>query len=126
MTRVLLTEDDEDIRSMLAEVLVDAGYEVVEAESGDAAALLIDRPNVFDVLVTDIHMPGRLNGRDLGRRFREQHARSPILYVTGRPDAMRGVPMRPNRESVLFKPHGLRALVATVQAMLAAEFADVD
>lgn len=126
MIRVLLTEDEKEIRSLLAEVLADAGYEVVEAESGDAAALLMDHPDAFDVLVTDIHMPGRLSGLDLGRRFRERHARSPILYVTGRPDAMRGVPMRPNREVVLFKPHGLLALVATVQAMLAAGFVGAD
>lgn len=126
MTRVLLTEDEEEIRSLLAEVLVDAGYEVVEAESGDAAAELIGRPDEFDVLVTDIHMPGRLSGLDLGRRFRERHLRSPILYVTGRPDAVRGVPMQPNREMVLFKPHGLLALVATVQLMLAAGFAGGD
>lgn len=111
---------------MLAEVLVDAGYEVVEAESADVAAELIDHPDVFDVLVTDIHMPGRLSGLDLGRRFRERNARSPILYVTGRPDAMRGILMRPNREVVLLKPLGLLALVATVQAMLAAGFAGAD
>ena len=126
MTRVLLTEDEEEIRLMLAEVLVAAGYEVIEAESGDVAAELIDHPDVFDVLVTDIHMPGRLSGLDLGRRFRERHARSPILYVTGRPDAMRGISMRPNREVVLLKPLGLLALVATVQAMLAAGFARAD
>lgn len=126
MTRVLLAEDEEEIRSMLAEVLFDAGYEVVEAESGDAAAMLMDNADAFDVLVTDVHMPGRLNGLDLGRQFRERYARSPILYVTGRPDAVRGVRMRPNREVVLFKPHGLRVLVATVQAMLAAELAGAE
>lgn len=126
MARVLLTEDEEEIRSLLAEVLIEAGHEVVEAESGDAAALLMDEPDVFDVLVTDVHMPGRLSGLDLGRRFRERHAHSPILYVTGRPDAMRGVAMCPNRDVVLFKPHGLRVLVATVQAMLAAGFVGAD
>lgn len=126
MTRVLLAEDEGEIRSMLAEVLSSAGYEVVEADSGDAAAALMDYPDVFDVLVTDIHMPGQLNGLDLGRRFRARYARNPILYVTGRPDAMRGVKMRPNREVLLLKPHGLRVLVATVQAMLATRFAGAD
>lgn len=115
--RVLLAEDDQDLRSLLAEMLAGADCEVVEADSADAAALLVDCPDGFDVLVTDIHMPGRLDGLDLGRRFRARHARNPILYMTGRPEAMRGVRLRPDREAVLFKPCGLLALVATVQAM---------
>lgn len=104
---------------MLAESLLGANCEVVEAESGDAAALLVDCPEGFDALVTDIHMPGRLNGLDLGRRFRARHARSPILYMTGQPEAMRGVRLRPHRETVLFKPCGVLALVAILQAMVA-------
>jgi len=40
--------------------------------------------------------------------------------MTGRPDAMRGVKLHPDREAVLFKPYGLLVLVATIQAMLAA------
>ena len=102
--RVLLTEDEQELRSMLAEVLIEANYEVVEAASGDAAALLLDCPNGFDVLVTDIHMPGRLDGLALGRRFRAHYVQSPILYMTGRPDAMRGVRLHPDREAVLLKP----------------------
>jgi len=109
--RVLLTENEQELRSMLAEVLIEADYEVVEAASGDAAALLLDCSNGFDVLVTDIHMPGRLNGLDVGQRFRARYARSPILYMTGRPDAMRGVKLHPDREAVLFKPHGLQLSV---------------
>jgi len=82
VARILLVEDEEEIRSMLAEVLADAGHEVVEAESGDAAALILDQFDNLDALVTEVHMPGRLNGLGLGRRFRERHALSPILYVT--------------------------------------------
>lgn len=117
--RVLLVDDDPALRSVLAELLTGADGEVVEAESGDDAALLLDSANVFDVLVTDIHMPGRLDGLDLGRRFRARHARSPIVYMTGRPEAMRGVRLHADREAVLFKPYGLSALVATTQAMVA-------
>ena len=117
--RVLLTEDEQELRSILVEALIEADYEVVEAASGDEAVLLLDCPNGFDVLVTDIHMPGRLNGLALGRRFRARYTRSPILYMTGRPDAMRGVRLDPDREVVLFKPYRLLVLVATVQALLA-------
>ncbi len=109
---------------MLADALTEADYKVVEADSGDAAAMLLRRPERFDALVTDIHMPGRLNGLALGRRFRARYADSPILYMTGRPDAMCGVTLHPDREAVLFKSYGLLVLVATVQAMLAANMQD--
>ncbi len=117
--RVLLAEDNQELRSLLAEALIDADCEVVEAESSDAAALLVDCPDGFDVLVTDIHMPGRLNGLGLGRLFQARHARTPILYMTGRPDAMCGVRLRPDREAVLFKPCRLSALVTTMRVMVA-------
>jgi len=115
--RILLTEDEQELRSMLAEMLTNADHEVVEAESADAAAVLMRCPDGFDALVTDIHMPGRLDGLELGRLFRRRHARNPIVYMTGRPDAMCGVRLRPDCEAVLFKPYGLLALVATLQAM---------
>ncbi len=117
--RVLLVEDDRDLRSLLADLLAGADCEVVEAGSGDAAAVLVDGPGGFDVLVTDIHMPGRLDGLDLGRRFRAPHAGNPVVYMTGRPEAVRGVRLRADCEAVLFKPCGLSALVTTMQAMVA-------
>ena len=117
--RVLLVEDDRELRSVLAELLVDADCEVVEAESADAAAPLVDGPEAFDALVTDIHMPGRLNGLDLGRRFRARNALSPIMYMTGQLEAMRGIRLRADREALLLKPYGLSALVATTRAMVA-------
>ncbi len=120
MACLLLVEDEADIRTVLAEVLVDAGHEVVEAECADAAALLLDGPDGFDMLVIDINMPGFLDGIGLAARFRKRHATRPILYVTGRPDALRQVRMRPNREAALIKPYGLLSMVSTVQAMLAA------
>ncbi len=120
MACILLVEDETDIRTMLAEVLTDAGHEVAEAENGDAAALLLDGHAGFDLLVTDINMPGLLDGIGLAARFRRRHALRPILYITGRPDALRDVPMRPNREAALFKPYGLLSLVATVRTMLVA------
>ena len=120
MACILLVEDEADIRTMLAEVLADAGHEVAEAETGDAAALLLDADAGFDLLVTDVTMPGLLDGIGLAARFRKRHAARPVLYVTGRPDALRNVTMRPGRDAALFKPYGLLSLVAAVRTMLAA------
>ena len=126
MACILLVEDEAEIRLMLAEVLTDAGHAVVEADSGDAAALLLQNREDFDALVTDITMPGRLDGIGLAKRFRELHSSRPILYVTGRPDALRNTPLRLNREAALLKPYGLLMLVATVQVMLAATLSGAD
>ena len=120
MACILLVEDEADIRTMLTEVLSDAGHEVAEAETGDSALLLLDGDAGFDLLVTDINMPGRLDGIGLAAHFRKRHPAHPILYITGRPDALRNVTMRPGREAALFKPYGLLSLVATVRTMLAA------
>lgn len=56
--RVLLVEDEPLIRLLAAEVLHDEGFEVVEAADGTQAISLIDSPDGFDLLLTDMHMPG--------------------------------------------------------------------
>ena len=86
--RILVVEDEFFIRLLLAEVLADQGYEVIEAETGDEAVDLIDYPDSFDAIVTDIHMPGRRNGIDVARYARERHPTIPVIYCTGRPDAL--------------------------------------
>lgn len=118
MARVLLAEDEDGIRSLIVEVLSGAGYEVVDAECGDAAMLKMDPQRPFDLLVTDIHMPGRLSGFDLARQFRKKYADKPILYITGRPDAFRDAGLSDRCDPVLFKPIKLMALVDKVQLLL--------
>lgn len=125
MACILLVEDEADIRCVLAEVLADAGHQVVEAGTGDAAVVLLEEHFGFDVLVTDINMPGRLDGIGLAKRFRALHMHRPILYVTGRPSALRDTPLQPKLDAVLLKPLGLLKLVATVDAMLAATMSSI-
>lgn len=121
MARILVVEDEDEIRGMLAEVLADAGHHVIEAESGDAALVLLESHGPFDALVTDLHMPGQLNGLSLGRLFRAIYAENPILYVTGSPDGLASTPICRARETVMAKPYGLFELVSTVDAMLASD-----
>ena len=70
-------------------------------------------------------MPGQLDGIGLAKRFRALHSHRPILYVTGRPNALRHTVLHSNREVALLKPHGLLKLVTTVHAMLAAALIDM-
>jgi CheY-like chemotaxis protein len=63
--RVLLVEDEGLIRLLTAEVLHEEGFEVVEAWNGVEAIRLLDGPDGFDVLFTDVRMPGTLDGIDV-------------------------------------------------------------
>ena len=81
--RVLLVEDETLIRLMAAELLRDEGFEVVEAWDGDAARGLLDSLDGFDVLFTDVQMPGTFDGIDVALHARRRHPAIPILVVSG-------------------------------------------
>ncbi len=81
--RVLLVEDEGLIRMVTSEFLRDEGFEVTEAWNGDEAARLLDTSDHFDVLFTDVQMPGTLDGIDLAMRARRQYAMIPLLVVSG-------------------------------------------
>ena len=81
--RVLLVEDKALIRLMAAELLRDEGFEVVEAWDGNAARGLLDGSDSFDVLFTDVQMPGTFDGIDVAIHARSRHPVIPILVVSG-------------------------------------------
>ncbi|WP_240540038.1 response regulator [Salinarimonas soli] len=108
--RILLVEDDFLVRDTIAYDLRERGYVVIEAESGDEA-LLICRGAEFDVLVTDIRMPGKLNGWDLAESCRESRPNLPVIYTTGYSD----VPSRHVPGSRYFgKPYQLEAVANAI------------
>jgi two-component system, response regulator PdtaR len=116
--RVLVVEDEDLIRLILAEALEAAGYRVIEADTGDEAARLLDGPGEFDLVVTDVQVPGALDGVAIGRHARTRHPYIPVIYATGRPESMVGArPLGP-REVLLRKPYGPREVVATARALL--------
>lgn len=81
--RVLLVEDEGLIRMVAAEFLQDEGFEVTEAWDGDEAASLLDSAACFDVLFTDVQMPGILDGIGVAMHARRRWATLPLLVVSG-------------------------------------------
>jgi len=79
---VLLVDDEELVRASTADMLVQLGYHVAEAASGEQALLLIDEGLRPDVLVTDHLMPG-MTGTELAVLFRQRAPRSPVLLISG-------------------------------------------
>jgi putative nucleotidyltransferase with HDIG domain len=87
--RILLVDDDAEVRVTLADILEVEGYSVCQAESGEAA-LDIHEKDAFDVLLTDLHMPG-IDGAELIRRIRKTDPDLPLVVITGYPSLRRAV-----------------------------------
>ncbi len=116
---ILLIEDEWLIRTMVAEELVEGGFAVREAEDSDqASALIAEDPAVFSLLVTDIHMPGRLDGIGVARLLRERRPDLPVIYTTGRPDVLNALQPLGANEVLLQKPFELSSLLAAVRRLL--------
>ncbi len=117
---VLLVEDEGLIRLTLAETLEDAGYTVVSAGTGDEACALLNHRHRFDVLVTDIQMPGSTDGIDVARSFHETHPNQPVVFMTGRPDMLSRVGRLSACEALLRKPFGAAQMLTAIAGLLVA------
>ena len=119
MARILLAEDDEDMRRFLVKALVKAGHDVASFSEGLSAFEEL-KGAAFDLLLTDIVMP-EMDGIELARRAAELDPGLKIMFITGfaavalHPDSR-----APKEAKVLSKPFHLRDLVAEVERMMAA------
>ena len=111
--RILVVEDDFLIRMMLREMLVEDGYDVVEAESGDQAITLFDAG--VALLLTDMQLPGSLDGRALAARVRQLCPDLPVIYTSGRLDLV----ALGKREMAIAKPYQNAEIRAGIKRMLA-------
>ena len=80
MPRILVVDDEEGVRSFLAEALADEGHAVTEAADGDAAAEWLRR-EAFDLMITDLRMPG-LDGLELVRIARTKRPEMRVIVLT--------------------------------------------
>jgi len=93
--RVLVVEDEFLIRLTLVEALSDEGFEVLDAETGDAALPILQSDPTITLLLTDIQLPGTLNGRTLASKIRESLPELPVIFMTGRPQSDDGASPSP-------------------------------
>ena len=113
--RVLIVDDDDDVRLVAAAMVEEAGYEV-ESAGGGAAALAALEASDFQLLVTDVVMPG-MSGVDLVRRVREKWPALPILFASGYAD-LQTFGEELSEERVLRKPYRLADVAAEIHAVL--------
>jgi DNA-binding NtrC family response regulator len=109
--QILFVEDDPLIREFVVEALHDEGFHVIEASDGEEA-LDWCKQRVADVLVTDIQLPGQIDGWDIAERCREHDPDLPVIYATG----FSPVVARPVAGSLsLQKPYHPEAIVRAVR-----------
>jgi len=119
MAKIILAEDDGDMRRFLARALQSAGYEVISFDNGLSAYQRL-REEPFELLLTDIVMP-EMDGIELARRASELDPDIKIMFITGfAAVALNSDSQAPKNAKVLSKPVHLRELVNEVQKMLAA------
>jgi PAS domain S-box-containing protein len=80
---ILLVEDNDLVRAHVSGLLRSLGYSVITAASGVEAAELLAQPRPFDLLLTDVIMPGGIDGRQLAERARVLRPNLPVLFASG-------------------------------------------
>ncbi len=85
--RVLLVEDDADVREVLKESLAASGWEVTQAADGAAACEVLEQDVPLDILVSDVVMPGAVSGVALVRAAARLRPELPVLLISGYPSA---------------------------------------
>jgi two-component system, NtrC family, response regulator AtoC len=116
MGRILVVDDEEGLRSFLAEALERDGHAVLTAASGEEAAALLEREGV-DLVITDLRMPGRLDGHALLKKVRAEQPDVEVVVLTAHGSVESAVAaMRAGAFDYLTKPLGspaeLRLLAA--------------
>ena len=114
--RILVVDDDHDVRSIAVETLQDAGYDVIEAATAHDAFKLLQEHGDIDLVFTDIMMPG-IDGFKLAGMVRMSAARTRILFATGYMDLAQLNPAFVHGQ-LLNKPYRPSDLVAAVEKIL--------
>jgi DNA-binding NtrC family response regulator len=114
---VLIVEDEPLIRTLCAEVFEDAGFTVVEASNGDAALTLLTAGSAVDAIVTDIRMPGEVDGLALRRAVEEKWPDIKMVVTSGHM-AVERAELSDNHIFVP-KPYQFLELVKQVETLLA-------
>lgn len=117
--RILLVEDDDGVRAMALAQLRRLGYQVAEAENADAALDLLHGGQAFDLLFTDVVMPGTMTGDQLARAARELRPGIKVLLTSGfATGAAQSGPRAEDFRNLLSKPYRIVDLAAKLREVL--------
>lgn len=117
MFKIIVAEDEPDIRALYAKVLRQNGYDVLEAVDGEEVLTLLGNHNT-DLIISDVMMP-RMDGFELVASLRQIHTTIPILLITAKDsflDLQKG--FLTGADDYMTKPININEMVIRVQALL--------
>jgi len=118
---VLVVDDEPTVRLLINEVLEELGYHVLEAETGAAGLQILDLAGRVDLLITDVGLPGGMNGRQLADAALVSRPDLKVLFITGYAEnAVIGNGCLKPGMHVLTKPFSLETLGERVREIIAA------
>jgi light-regulated signal transduction histidine kinase (bacteriophytochrome) len=116
---VLVVDDEPVVRMLIGDVLRDLGYAVIEAADGAEGLRVLDSPQPVDLLISDVGLPGGLNGRQLADAARVGRPDLKVLFITGYAEnAVLSDGMLAPAMQVMTKPFALDALAAKIRSMM--------
>lgn len=116
---VLLVDDEPGVRMLVSEVLGELGYAVIAAETGAEALERLVSARRVDLLITDVGLPGGMNGRQVADAVRAVWADLPVLFITGfAENAVVGDGPLESGMALIAKPFAMETLAARVREML--------
>jgi CheY-like chemotaxis protein len=111
---ILVVEDDPKVRQVTVSALRSLGFQVREAENGDEAVVSLNRNNGVDLVLSDVKMPGSLNGTELAKQVQENWPEIKILLTSGYVDAEEDI----EQFNIIFKPYRVSELAERVHSLL--------
>jgi len=119
---VLLLEDDTGVRNFITRLLEIHGYEVLQAPTAAAAREIVTRGATFDLLLSDIMLPGGVLGPDFAKELLDQHPDVPVIFMSGRPSEIeKAAAGEFDEAAVLKKPFSKDVLLNAISAALNSE-----
>jgi CheY-like chemotaxis protein len=108
---ILVIDDEPTVRMLIVEVLEEAGYRALEAEDGPSGLRILQSDTRIDMLITDVGLPGGMNGRQVADAARRRRPELKVLFVTGFAEnaAVRNGHLDPGME-VITKPFAMNDL----------------
>jgi PAS domain S-box-containing protein len=116
---VLVVDDEAGIRTLIVDVLADAGYRVLQAEDGVSGLKLLQSKERIDLLISDVGLPGGMNGRQMADAARTHRPDMKVLFITGYAEnAVVGNGHLDRNMQIMTKPFAIEPLGNKVREML--------
>ncbi|PZN97216.1 MAG: response regulator [Alphaproteobacteria bacterium] len=109
---ILVVEDELLVRLMISEALRDEGYSVIEAYNADEALSILDAGKAFDLIISDVRMPGSMDGLGLLDRVRQQSPALPVILTSGHLEPE--VALARGATRFVGKPYDLATMLASI------------